>query len=113
MSRSAAFLADASAALDFAVLQQWSRAVIPGDDEVRCYPDAAEWERTPRVLVLGVLRSVFGYFEAVPTDAELAQVFDRLIADKRVNTAGVQATPGSVAGERVWLFAPENPRRTG
>ena len=112
MAKSAELLAETEEALDFAILQQWQRAVTDSGDGLRCYIDKAGIESTPRALVIGVLGTIFGQLEAAPSDAELARLLDALLAGDRMNLAGVQATPGSAGGERLWFFEPENPRRT-
>ncbi len=45
--------------------------------------------------------------------SDAVSMAESLIDGQPINIGGIHATPGEQAGEKIWTFAPENPRRAG
>lgn len=111
VERSARLLAEADTALEWVVGREYNECVSAGAGET-----VYRALRTGSVGTLirgGVIRSIFRGFGAQIGRAEAAEIVQCLIAGGKINVAGVQATVRDADGERVWVFAPEAPRRSG
>ena len=61
----------------------------------------------------GVIRAIFRHFGVQIDQGTAATLVEALSSKKKVNVAGMQAEVSQADGEELWLFRPENPRRTG
>lgn len=103
VARSAAHVADADEALEWAARREW-------DEQVRVETRALRYlPRAPRAVRLRVVERVLTELGQRPRGGEAARLLDRLEACERGNLGGVLATVDG--GE--WVFHPEPPRRTG
>jgi tRNA(Ile)-lysidine synthase len=103
LAQSAAHLAEADEALDWAAEREWAESVVTGDGEVRYVPQA------PRAIVLRVVVRIIAGFGGEPRGAAVSELVDGLATGQTGNVAGVIAKVESGA----WIFRPEPPRRTG
>lgn len=103
LAQSAAHLAEADAALEWAAEREWAECVTVAGDEVRYSPKA------PRAIVLRVVSRIIAHFGGEPRGTALAQLVDGLAAGRPGNLGGVMAKPEHGA----WLFGREPSRRTG
>ena len=104
LAASAAHLAEADAALEWAATREWGERVTQGDATLIYRPLAP---RAVRLRVLARAIATLGH-EGTPRGAEIARLHDALIA-------GGVATLGGVRGEAKddgWRFTPAPPRRT-
>ena len=104
LAASAAHLAEADAALDWAAAREWDERVLHSDDGLFYRPLAP---RAVRLRVIEWIVAMLGH-EGTPRGAEIARLDDAL-------SAGGIATLGGVRGEasdESWRFAPAPPRRS-
>jgi tRNA(Ile)-lysidine synthase len=104
IATSAAHLAEADAALDYATRRLWLERVTLNDtgDEYRYRPPA------PRAIELRLMHTMVSELGQSPRGRDVARLLDRLDAGEGGNVGGVLAT---VEGEE-WVFRREPPRRT-
>jgi tRNA(Ile)-lysidine synthase len=102
IAQSAAHLADADAALDWAAALEWDERVQVDGQELRYRP------RAPRAITLRVLERALCYFGGAPRRGDVVRLVAQLEADGGGNLAGVMVR----ADRGDWSFAPEAPRRT-
>ncbi|MXP41818.1 tRNA lysidine(34) synthetase TilS [Altererythrobacter soli] len=102
LAQSAAHLAEADAALEWAAEREWAERVVTAADRVRYNPSA------PRVIVLRVVARIIAHFGGEGRGAAVAQLVDGLAAGRTGNLGGVMASVEKDA----WLFRPEPPRRS-
>lgn len=111
IERSARLLAEADLALEWVIGREYNECVSIGAGEV-VY--RALRSGSPGTLIRGgVIRSIFRGLGAGIGRAEAAEIVQCLITGGKTNVAGVQASVRDVDGERLWVFAPETPRRSG
>jgi tRNA(Ile)-lysidine synthase len=103
LAQSAAHLAEADEALDWAAEREWAENVSTADGEVRYVPHA------PRAVVLRVAARIIAGFGGDPRGAAVGELVDRLARGQTGNVAGVIAK----AEQSAWVFRPEPTRRTG
>jgi tRNA(Ile)-lysidine synthase len=103
LAQSAAHLAEADEALDWAVEREWAENVSTADGDVRYVPQA------PRAIVLRVVVRIIAGFGGEPRGGAVGELVDRLARGQTGNVAGVIAK----AEQGAWVFRPEPPRRTG
>jgi tRNA(Ile)-lysidine synthase len=103
LAQSAAHLAEADTALEWAAEREWAECVAIAGDEVRYSPSA------PRVIALRVVARIIARFGGEPRGAAVAQLVDSLAAGRAGNLGGVMARVEKFA----WVFSPEPLRRTG
>lgn len=111
VERSARLLAEADAALEWMIGREYNECVSAGAGEA-----VYRALRTGSVGTLirgGVIRSIFRGLGAEIGRAQASGIAECLIAGGKTNVAGIQATVRDDDGERVWVFAPETPRRSG
>jgi tRNA(Ile)-lysidine synthase len=101
LAQSAAHLAEAETALEWAAEREWVECAAIAADEVRYSP------RAPRVIVLRVVARIVARFGGEARGAAVAQLVDGLSAGRTGNLAGVMARVEKAA----WLFRAEPPRR--
>jgi tRNA(Ile)-lysidine synthase len=101
LSASAAHLAEADEALDWAATREWNEHVTGLDDGFR-YRRLA-----PRAVAMRVVARIVDAFGGHARGQDLARLLDRLEAGESGNVAGVLATPKG--GD--WLFRREPARR--
>jgi tRNA(Ile)-lysidine synthase len=103
LAASAAHLADADEALDWAARREWDEHVVRSEGALRyrC--------RAPRAVTLKVVQRVIASLGGRPRGQDLAGLIERLDSGVGGNVAGVLAT---VEGDE-WAFRREPPRRTG
>ena len=104
LAQSAGHIADAAAALDWAVTREWAEAVIVSPESIRYRPQA------PRAIGLAVLAraiSELGQAARLPRGGDVARLHDRLAAGEGGTLAGVMARAES--GE--WVLRKAPPRR--
>ena len=110
IGRSAALLAEADSAIDWLIGREWSECVVQGEGET-IY--RALNSGIGKLIRGGVIRAVFRGLGSEIGRSEAANLVARLVMGCKTNIAGIQANVRDVEGERVWVFAPENPRKTG
>lgn len=103
LSVSAAHLADADEALDWAAHREWNERVVLTATEIRYRPLA------PRAIMLRVLERAIAHFGGTPRGQSLARLAAKLERGESGNLAGVLAR----ADGDGWRLTPEPPRRTG
>lgn len=109
IEQSARLLAKADETIAWVIGREYNECVVPGQSETiyRALRTGAGGS-----LVRGeVIRSIFRGFGAEIGRSQAADLVERLRAGRKSNTAGIQAEVRDIDGERVWVFAPENPRR--
>ncbi len=104
LAASAAHLAEADAALEWAAAREWDERVRHSDGELLYRPLAP---RAVRLRVIERIVAVLGH-EGTPRGAEIARLDDALSAGGIATLAGVR---GEASGES-WRFAPAPPRRS-
>ncbi|WP_126172973.1 tRNA lysidine(34) synthetase TilS [Altericroceibacterium xinjiangense] len=103
LARSAAHLAEAEDALDWAAAREWAENVACTEETIRYRPAA------PNAIALRIAARAMARFGATPRGSELARLVERLHAGEGGNVAGVMVRPEGDA----WLFCREPARRTG
>lgn len=101
LATSAANLADADEALEWAARREWDERVVMTEGELRYRPHA------PRTLALRVVERAVAALGGEPRGADVARLVDRLQAGGAGNLAGVLGRIEN--GE--WVFRAEPPRR--
>jgi tRNA(Ile)-lysidine synthase len=101
LAASAAHLAAADEALDWAAAREWNERVAGTDDGFRYRPLA------PKAVAMRVIARIVADFGGRARGQDLARLLDRLEAGENGNVAGVLAT--AEGGD--WLFRREPPRR--
>ena len=101
LAQSAAHLAEADEALDWAADREWRENAELTADEVLYAPQA------PRIIVLRVVARIIARFGGSARGAAVARLVDGLAAGESGNLAGVAAVPTGSG----WRFRPEQPRR--
>ena len=104
LATTAAHLAEADAALDWAAAREWDEQVTPGETGLIYTPLAP---RAVRLRVIERIVAALGH-EGTPRGSEIARFDDALGAGRVATLGGVRGTP---EGE-VWRFIPTPPRRT-
>jgi tRNA(Ile)-lysidine synthase len=108
IGRSAAYLASADAAIDWAAGQEWDRDVTVGDSHIAYRPSAAPAEIVRRIVTRAVTGLAHeGSGEAV-RGRELEPVIAALEAGRTATLRGVLCTGG-----KEWRFSQAPPRKTG
>ncbi|WP_369025901.1 tRNA lysidine(34) synthetase TilS [Qipengyuania sp. RANM35] len=112
IARSAELLAHADASLDWVVSREWMECVSQGDGAItyRALKTGLGGDRVIRPALLVRIFRVLGATLDLSAAGALAA---NLESGKAGNVAGIHAEAVDVAGERLWQFRPENPRRTG
>lgn len=100
---SAANLADADEALDWAAAREWDERVRPDEGEIRYRPGA------PRAVAMRVAARAIALIGGQARGRDLARLLDSLERGQGGNVAGVLVT---IEGDE-WVFRREPPRRTG
>ena len=106
VARSAAHLADADTALDWAVRIEWDRSVQERRDDIRYRPGDAPAEIVRRVISRA-LRKLATEGESEIRGSELDRLLASLSMGEVSTLRGVQCTGG-----REWRFSPASPRRS-
>jgi tRNA(Ile)-lysidine synthase len=101
LAASAAHLAAADDALDWAAAREWNERVVGAEDGFRYRPLA------PKAVAMRVMARIVADFGGRARGQDLARLLDRLEAGESGNVAGVLAT--AEGGD--WLFRREPPRR--
>lgn len=109
VARSAQLLAEADEAIEWMIGREYTECVTAGPDEAIYRAQRTGIGGT--LVHSGVLRAIYRGFGLEIGRREAAGLVDRLCAGQKSNIAGVQAAIRDVAGERVWVFKPENPRK--
>ncbi|MGX7896603.1 tRNA lysidine(34) synthetase TilS [Tsuneonella sp. HG222] len=102
VAASAACLADADQALDWAAEQAWNAQVTRNDDAVFLAPGL------PRAIALRIVARIMAEFNAAPRGGDVARLVDALDAGSAGTLGGVAAK----AGRAGWEFRRAPPRRT-
>jgi tRNA(Ile)-lysidine synthase len=111
IERSARLLGEADAAIDWVIGREWTECVETAGGET--IYRALRTGIGGTLIRGGVIRSIYRSLGAAIGPAEAAELVVQLVAGRKSNLAGIQASVRDVDGERIWAFAPENPRRTG
>ena len=101
LAASAAHLATADEALDWAAAREWNERVVGSNEGFRYRPLA------PRAVAMRVVARIVADFGARARGRDLGRLLDRLEAGEKGNLAGVLAR---VEGNE-WVFCREPPRR--
>ena len=104
IAQSAAHLADADEALEWAARREWAECVQVGPDQITYTPAA------PRAVRLKVLARAIGHLGSEPRGGRVAKLLDALEAGQGGNIGGVMAALGD-PGVGEWTLRPEPPRR--
>lgn len=104
IAQSAAHLADADAALDWATAREWRECVKPGALGAFVYRPQA-----PRAIALRVLAALVAKLDGeAPRGSALARLFDALLAGSPASIGGLVARPSPEG----WVFSKAPRRRT-
>ena len=110
LERSARLLDEADLTLQWVIGREYNECVTR-DSEEAVY--AALRTGTYGTLIrAGVIRSIFRGFRIDIDQRAAVNMVEDLINGQKTNVAGIQARPHDRMGERLWIFARENPRRT-
>ena len=111
IARSAELLAHADASLDWVVSREWMECISQEDGAItyRALKSGLGGDRVIRPMLLVRIFRVLG---ATLDLSAAGALVERLTGGKPGNVAGIHAEAVDVAGERLWRFRPENPRRT-
>jgi tRNA(Ile)-lysidine synthase len=101
LAGSAAHLATADEALDWAAAREWNERVVGSDDSFRYHRLA------PKAVAMRVVARIIAAFGGRARGQDLARLLDRLEAGESGNVAGVLASVECSD----WLFRREPPRR--
>lgn len=103
---SAANLADADEALEWAARREWEEQVSVREGEIRyrCRPDIV-----PKAITMRVIARAIALIGGEPRGQAVAGLLARLEQGRDANVAGVIAR---ISGD-AWIFRAEPPRRTG
>jgi len=101
LAMSAAHLADAEEALDWAARREWDEQVQVSAEQVRYCPQA------PRAVALRVVERAIAQLGRAPRGGDVARLLDALLVGEGGNVGGVLVR---VQGD-AWVFRPEPPRR--
>lgn len=107
---SAANLADAEEAVEWAVRTEWTDQVVVTDGEVRYRGDRNKWGAmrfVPREVLIRIVERAIRRFGGGARRSEAGRLVDRLTAGEGGNLGGVLATLDG----KEWVFRPEPPRR--
>ncbi len=111
IERSARYLAEANDAIQWAVGREYAECVATDGDAISYA--AVRTGLTDTIIRSGVVRAIYRQFDKTLGQAAAADLVARLHRAEKANIAGIQADAKVVNGEQVWIFRPENPRRTG
>ena len=103
LAQSAAWLADAEAALEHYAQLEWDAEVEVPEGEIRYRPA----QSTPREIRLRVLARALERLGGQPRLSQVAELLDKLERGEAGNLAGVLAR----AEKEAWVLCPEPPRR--
>lgn len=103
LTKSAAHLADANAALDDFALYTWAKYVREHEHGFTYYPHA------PGVITLRIIARIIEELGGTARGGEVATMLERLERDEQASLGGVLAS----RLRNMWYFRPEPPRRTG
>lgn len=103
VARSAAHLADAEEALQWATDRAWSEHVTIGQDSLRFRPGL------PREITMRIVSRAVGAFGDIARGKDVARLIERLEGGKGGNLAGVLVT----VEDDEWVFRREPARRAG
>jgi tRNA(Ile)-lysidine synthase len=101
VAASAAHLADAEEALEWALEREWEGCVTVAEGGLRYEP------RAPTAVALRVVSRVIAGFGGSPRGGAVARLIEGLQAGRPGTVAGVAAS----VDDGAWLFRPEAPRR--
>ena len=107
--RSVQLLAEADEAIDWMVGREYTERVVA--DDSRATYHALRTGIGGNLIHGGVICAIYRRFGLDIDRGAAADLVARLRAGRKSNVAGVQAEVRDVEGERVWTFAPENPRK--
>lgn len=102
LAHSVANLADAAAALEWAVEQEWQNHVVRHGDGAICYQPHA-----PRAIAIGVLKRAIGALGGTPRGGGVARLHDVLAGGGCGNLAGVMVRASSDG----WILQAEPERK--
>jgi tRNA(Ile)-lysidine synthase len=103
IAQSAAHLADADAALDWAAAIDWDERMEVDGQRLRYRP------RAPRAITLRVLERALRHFGGTPRRGDIVRLLAQLEIGRGGNLAGTMVRPE----EGEWVFTPEHRRRAG
>lgn len=110
IARSAQLLAQADETIEWMVGREYMECVHAG--EVEAIYSALRTGIGGTLIHAGVIQSIYRGFGLRIGRAEAAAMVRGLRQGQKTNVAGLQAATRDVDGERVWVFTPEQPRRT-
>lgn len=110
IERSARLLAEADEAIAWAVGREYNECVVTGEKETTYR--ALRTGIGSALIRGGVVRAIFRGLRADIGRGDAVELVECLRAGRKSNIAGIQADVRDINGERVWVFAPEVPRRT-
>ncbi len=112
LARSAALLAEADDAIVLAVGREFDEYVRVHGDGL-AYATSCAARPGANLIRAGVIQAVAKALGLPLDTGEAARMVASLVDGQPCNIGGLAARVAIKEGEAVWLFAPENPRRTG
>ncbi len=110
IARSAHLLAEADLILEWVIGREYVECVEQHAGAATYW--ALRSGSVGSMLRADVIGTIYRGFGLRIGRAEAAAMVTALREGRKTNVAGLEAGVGEVAGERVWLFTPEHPRRT-
>jgi tRNA(Ile)-lysidine synthase len=112
LARSAALLGEAEDVIAFAIGREFNECVTASGDG---FAYAALRTGMPglNLVRIGVIEAIARALGRSLDAGEAARMASSLVAGRPCNIGGIAARTAEENGERVWLFARENPRSTG
>lgn len=111
IGRSAGFLAEANATLEWVIGREYNQRVTYDGTEV--IYRALKSGVGGTLVRGGVITAIFRLFGVAIDQRIGAALVEKLTSGVKTNVAGIQADWRKVDGELLWVFRKENPRRTG
>lgn len=108
LARSAANLADADVAIDWAAAREWERSVHSAPDQIAYRPGQAPLEIRRRIVARAIVTLAIEGDDAGLRGREIDLLVETLRSGGTATLRGVRSTGGEV-----WTFAPAPSRRSG
>ncbi|MBX7483844.1 tRNA lysidine(34) synthetase TilS [Qipengyuania qiaonensis] len=110
IERSARLLSEANDTIEWMIDREYSESVTV-EGSVARYA-ALRTGLADTLIRGGVIRAIFRRFGKDLDQGDAANLAAILVDNKKSNVSGIQAQTEDLDNERLWVFRPENPRRT-